>query len=137
MGSVMSAQSVAIETFRHIRSSGNGSGEIVAYVAPTVATQMDFWYEEECEDLARRLGHPIHVRVDPMLHPEKSRIDLVRAFNEASGQVVRVGDEHEVELLPGSFGSIRTSKLAAVWPTACRGGERRKQRRQYRSHSRP
>jgi ribonuclease G len=101
MGSVMSAQSVAIETFRHIRSSGNGSGEVVAYVAPTVATQMDFWYEEECEDLARRLGHPIHVRVDPMLHPEKSRIDLVRAFNEASGQVVRVGDEHEVELLPG------------------------------------
>ncbi len=101
MGSVMSAQSVAIETFRHIRSSRNGSGEVVAYVAPTVATQMDFWYEDECEELARGLGHPIHVRVDPMLHPEKSRIDVVHAFHEAPGQVVRVGDEHEVELLPG------------------------------------
>jgi ribonuclease G len=102
MGSVMSSQSVAIETFRHIRSSGNGGprGEVVAYVAPTVATQMDFWYEAECEELARSFGHPIHVRVDPMLHPEKSRIDVVPRY-ENSQHVVRVGDEHEVELLPG------------------------------------
>ncbi len=112
MGSVMSAQSVAIETFRHIRSSGNGAGQIVAYVAPTVATQMDFWYEDECEELARRLGHPIHVRVDPMLHPEKSRIDVGRA-HDAPGQVVRVGDEHDVELLPGRLPNP-TSAAAVV-----------------------
>ena len=64
-------------------------------------------------DLARRLGHPIHVRVDPMLHPEKSRIDLVQAFNQSPGQVVRVGDEHEVELLPGRLPNP-TSAAAVV-----------------------
>ena len=113
MGSVMSAQSVAIETFRHIRNARNGAGEIVAYVAPTVATQMDFWYEDECEELARGLGHPIHVRVDPMLHPEKSRIDIVPSFHEAPGHVVRVGDEHDVELLPGRLPNP-TSAAAVV-----------------------
>ncbi|MBV8721803.1 MAG: Rne/Rng family ribonuclease, partial [Candidatus Eremiobacteraeota bacterium] len=114
MGSVMSSQSVAIETFRHIRHSGNGapSSEVVAYVAPTVATQMDFWYEQECEELARTLGHPIHVRVDPMLHPEKARIDVVPRF-DPSQHVVRVGDEHEVELLPGRLPNV-TSAAAVV-----------------------
>jgi len=101
MGSVMSAQSVAIETFRNIRSSANGAGDVVAYVAPTVATQMDFWYETECEELAHSFGHPIHVRVDPMLHPEKSRVDVVSHFQDPPGHAIRVGDEHDVELLPG------------------------------------
>ena len=27
-------------------------------------------------------AHPIHVRVDPMLHPEQSRIDLVQTFTK-------------------------------------------------------
>ena len=47
------------------------------HVAPTVAVQMDYWYEEECEELARSIAHPIHVRVDPMIHPEKARIEVV------------------------------------------------------------
>ncbi len=82
MGSVMSAQSVAIETFRRIRSeAGNGAaGDVVVHVAPTVAVQMDYWYEEECEALARSIERPIHVRVDPMIHPEKARVEIVAAY---------------------------------------------------------
>ncbi len=115
MGSVMSSQSVAIETFRHIRSSVDGApgGEVVAYVAPTVATQMDFWYETECEELSQSFGHPIHVRVDPMLHPEKSRVDVVPHFKDTPAHVIRVGDEHEVELLPGRLPNP-TSAAAVV-----------------------
>jgi len=103
MGSVMSSQSVAIETFRQIRSeTHNGAaGDVVAHVAPTVAVQMEFWYEEECGELARSIGRPIHVRVDPMIHPEKARVELVAGFDKQRAHAVRVGDEHEIELLPG------------------------------------
>jgi ribonuclease G len=104
MGSVMSAQSVAIETFRQIRSEASDgvAGDVVVHVAPTVAVQMDYWYETECDELARAIEHPIHVRVDPMIHPEKARIELSAARKPIDkDHVVRVGDEHEVELLPG------------------------------------
>jgi len=103
MGSVMSSQSVAIETFRQIRSetSNGATGEVIAHVAPTVAVQMDFWYEEECRELARAIGRPIHVRVDPMIHPEKARIELVASLDKQRAHPVRVGDEHEIELLSG------------------------------------
>jgi ribonuclease G len=103
MGSVMSSQSVAIETFRRIRSdTRNGvAGDVVVHVAPTVALQMEFWYEEECEELARAIQHPIHVRVDPMIHPEKARVEIVNGFKELKPHAVRVGDEHEIELLAG------------------------------------
>ncbi|MGA8534583.1 MAG: Rne/Rng family ribonuclease, partial [Candidatus Tumulicola sp.] len=115
MGSVMSSQSVAIETFRHIRNSANGApaGDVIAYVAPTVATQMDFWYEAECRELSQSFGHPIHVRVDPMLHPEKSRIDVVPSFADSQTHAIRVGDEHQVELLPGRLPNP-TSAAAVV-----------------------
>ncbi len=115
MGSVMSSQSVAIETFRHIRSETNGTfdGDVVANVAPTVAMQMDFWYEAECKELSQGFAHPIRVRVDPMLHPEKSRIDLVRTFHDAKASAIRVGDEHDVELLPGRLPNA-TSAAAVI-----------------------
>ncbi|HTX59788.1 MAG TPA: Rne/Rng family ribonuclease, partial [Verrucomicrobiae bacterium] len=114
LGSVMSSQSVAIETFRQIRQSADGKkGNVVAHVAPTVASQMEFWYEDECEELARSLAMPIHVRVDPMLHPEKARVDLVPEFKEERSHVVRVGDEHDVELLPGRLPNA-TSAAAVV-----------------------
>jgi ribonuclease G len=115
MGSVMSSQSVAIETFRQIRrEAGNGvAGDVVVHVAPTVAVQMDFWYEQECEELARAIAHPIRVRVDPMIHPEKARIELVPGFKDAKSHVVRVGDEHEVELLPNRLPNA-TSAAAVV-----------------------
>jgi ribonuclease G len=114
MGSVMSAQSVAIETFRQIRKqAGNGqTDDVVVHVAPTVAVQMDFWYEAECEELARSIGHPIHVRVDPMIHPEKARIESLTGIKEKA-HLVRVGDEHEVELLPGRLPNA-TSAAAVV-----------------------
>ncbi|HEX3671542.1 MAG TPA: hypothetical protein VHT92_07565, partial [Candidatus Cybelea sp.] len=115
MGSVMSAQSVAIETFRQIRNQANGkaAGDVVVHVAPTVAVQMDYWYEEERAELARSIAHPIHVRVDPMIHPEKARIEVVAGFKDHKGHVVRVGDEHEVELLPGRLPNV-TSAAAVV-----------------------
>jgi len=115
MGSVMSSQSVAIETFRQIRSQTNNgaAGDVVAHVAPTVAVQMEFWYEEECEELARSIGRPIHVRVDPMIHPEKARVELVTGFDKQRAHVVRVGDEHETELLPGRLPNA-TSAAAVV-----------------------
>ncbi len=102
LGSVMSPQSVAIETLRHVRALGDHQHDhhaVVANVAPTVAAQMDFWYEEELQELSRDLDAKIHVRVDPMLHPEKSRVERVASFKD--GNPVRVGDEHEVELLAG------------------------------------
>ncbi|MBV9234061.1 MAG: Rne/Rng family ribonuclease [Candidatus Eremiobacteraeota bacterium] len=103
MGSVMSAQSVAIETFRQVRHQlrNGGAGDVIVHVAPTVAMQMDFWYEDECQDLARNVGRSIFVRVDPLIHPEKARIEIVPAGSTRREQPLRVGDEHEVELLPG------------------------------------
>jgi hypothetical protein len=86
---------------------------VVVHVAPTVAAQMDFWYEEECTELAHSLDRPIHVRVDPMLHPEKTRLDLIENFKENRAHSVRVGDEHEVELLQGRLPNA-TSAAAVV-----------------------
>lgn len=102
MGSVMSSQSVAIETFRRIRGEArNGvTGDVIVHVAPTVAVQMDFWYDEECKELAKSIERSIFVRVDPMIHPEKARIETVATMREKE-RALRVSDEHEVELLPG------------------------------------
>jgi ribonuclease G len=114
MGSVMSSQSVAIETFRQIRkqaSNGHVAGGVVAHVAPTVAAQMEFWYEDECLELAQSVDRHIHVRVDPMLHPEKMRIDVGNGVKDK--HVVRVGDEYEVDLLPGRLPNA-TSSAAVV-----------------------
>ncbi len=115
MGSVMSAQSVAIEAFRQIRSeTRNGAaGDVVVHVAPTVAVQMDYWYEGECEALARSIEHPIHVRVDPMIHPEKARIEVIPGFKDGKVHAVRVGDEHEVELISARLPNA-TSAAAVV-----------------------
>jgi ribonuclease G len=115
MGSVMSPQSVAIETFRRVRYESNAgtAGDVLVHVAPTVAVQMEYWYEEECRELAGAIGHPIHVRVDPMIHPEKARIEIVAGFKEPKSHIVRVGDEHDVELLPGRLPNP-TSAAAVV-----------------------
>ncbi|MBV8639713.1 MAG: Rne/Rng family ribonuclease [Candidatus Eremiobacteraeota bacterium] len=113
MGSVMSAQSVAIETLRQVRHAGDHKHEhkpIVANVAPTVAAQMEFWYEDEVQELSRDMDTKIHVRVDPMLHPEKSRIERVAQLTNGA---IRVGDEFEVELLSGRLPNA-TSAAAVV-----------------------
>ncbi len=114
MGSVMSSQSIAIETFRRIRreASNGAASDVFVHVAPNVAAQMEFWYEDECEELGRSIDHQIHVRVDPLIHPEKTRLD-VGAKPRSDGPPVRVGDEHDVDLLPGRLPNA-TSAAAVV-----------------------
>ncbi len=100
LGSVMSSQSVAIETLRKIRSHAHTDSQpILVEAAPTVAAQLEFWYEEETRELASELHAQVHVRVDPMLHPEKVRVRSIAEMPKDGA--LRVGDEHEVELLPG------------------------------------
>ena len=100
LGTVMSSQSVAIDALRKIRAHQHGDGHtVLVESAPTVAAQLEFWYEDECKALGEHLHAPIHVRVDPMLHPEKVRVRDVSDL-KADG-ALRVGDEHEVELLSG------------------------------------
>ena len=100
MGSVMSAQSVAIDALRQIRQHSHSDHQtLLVESAPTVAAQLEFWYEDEVKELGHESGAPIHVRVDPLLHPEKVRLRNVGEIK--SNGVLRVGGEHEVELLPG------------------------------------
>ncbi|HTX02361.1 MAG TPA: Rne/Rng family ribonuclease, partial [Candidatus Acidoferrales bacterium] len=112
LGTVMSPQSVAIETFRQIRAKGaNGSGAILVYVAPSVAAQMEFWYADECRTLADELKSHIYVRVDSTIHPERSRIERVATLK--TDGAVRVGDEYDVDLLAGRLPTA-TSAAAAL-----------------------
>ena len=109
LGTVMSSQSVAIDTLRKMRShASNGSAQgnghhhdhpLLVEASPTVAAQLEFWYEEETEEVGKEIGKPIHVRVDPLLHPEKVRVREVPKVG--TDGALRVGDEHEVELLAG------------------------------------
>ena len=111
LGNVMSPQSVAIAAFRRIREqNGRGQGPLVVYAAPSVAAQMEFWYADECHALAGQIGHAIRVRTDPTLPPEHWRIERRELPQDGS---VRVGDEHEVELLPGRLPTA-TSAAAVV-----------------------
>jgi ribonuclease G len=115
LGTVMSPQTVAIDTLRHMREAHAAHGghhpHVVAHVAPTVAAQMEFWYEDEVLELSKEISAKIHVRIDPMLHPERFRINRMAAFQDKS--VLRVGDEHEVELLNGRLPNP-TSAAAVV-----------------------
>ena len=103
IGSVMSPQSVAIDTLRHVRQSAHNNHNhqpVLVHAAPTVAAQMEFWYEDEVLELAKELDTKIHVRVDPLLHPERSRVERITKPIEQL-RPIRVGDEVEVDLLPG------------------------------------
>jgi ribonuclease G len=112
LGSVMSSQSVAIDALRKIRAHDHADSQpILVETAPTVAAQLEFWYEEETKELSEELGMQIHVRVDPMLHPEKVRLRNVSEI-KLNG-ALRVGDEHEVELLPGRLPNA-TSAAAVI-----------------------
>jgi ribonuclease G len=122
LGTVMSPESVAIETFREVRRFGhahaNGSGAhkpIEVISAPTVGAQIEYWYEDELAGLEKELETTIAVRVDASIHPEKTRVlemaDLAAA--KAPPSNVRVGDELEVDLVHARL-PIATSALAIV-----------------------
>ena len=115
MGSVMSPQTVAIDTMRHVRQNGHRDHDhhpVLVHTAPTVASQMEFWYEDEVSQLAKELDTKIHVRVDPLLHPERARIERI---TKSVGHLhpIRVGDEVDVDLLPGRLPNP-TSATAVV-----------------------
>jgi ribonuclease G len=111
LGSVMSAQSVAIEALRKIRAHTHTDHQsLLVETAPTVAAQLEFWYEDEVKELQSEIGTPIHVRVDPLVHPEKIRMRPVADFKPDG--TLRVGDEQEVELLAGRLPNA--SSAAAV-----------------------
>ncbi len=114
LGSVMSPQSVAIETLRKVRIEGARAHDhqpIVVESPPAVAPQLEFWYEDEFAQLAKELDAPIRVRVDATLHPEVTR---VRAGSDVKdGSALRVGDEREVDLLPGRLPNV-TSAAAVL-----------------------
>jgi ribonuclease G len=99
LGSVMSPESVTIETFRQIANHQNGHAAHVHVAAsPTVAAQIEFWYDDELTVLKERVGKPIDVRVDPAVHPERPLVTWDDGMPELPP--IRVGDEYEIELLP-------------------------------------
>jgi hypothetical protein len=99
LGTVLSSQSVAIETLRKLRAQPLNGKLLLVESSPGVAAQLEFWYEDETRALGEQLGAAIHVRIDPLLHPEKTRIRSVTEVPPDAA--VRVGDEREVDLLPG------------------------------------
>jgi ribonuclease G len=123
IGSVMSPESVAIETFREIRRFGhvhqNANGAprspIEVISAPTVGAQIEYWYEDELAGLERELETTIAIRVDAALHPERTRIESLPNVAAATAPPpnVRVGDELEVDLVNARL-PIATSALAIV-----------------------
>ncbi|HTX03582.1 MAG TPA: ribonuclease E/G, partial [Candidatus Acidoferrales bacterium] len=103
LGTVMSPETVAIDAFRKIREHhhthvGTNGKPIHVVSSPTVAAQIDYWYEDELDALAAELGSKIDVRVDTALGPDRMRI-------VSNGEVkklpltVRVGDEVEVDII--------------------------------------
>ena len=117
LGTVMSPESVAIEAFREIRRYGHehhgdaGAREIEVVSAPSVGAQIEFWYENELAGLERELETKVAVRVDPAIHPERTRVIPARDTNGAPA--ARVGDELEVELVPARLPNA-TSALAIL-----------------------
>jgi len=103
LGSVLSPQSTAIETFRQIRKGHSANGghthPIIVDTFPTVAAQLEYWYEDEAKQLSQEIKQPIHVRVDALLHPERTKIHALAEGSAALEPNLRVGDEHEVDIL--------------------------------------
>jgi ribonuclease G len=99
-GTVMSPESVTIETFRKIRHDADGRREpVLIETHPFVGAQMEFWYEDELRALSERIGGPIEVRVDSATHPEHPHLVYGSLNGRVERPIVRVGDEFEVELL--------------------------------------
>jgi ribonuclease G len=116
LGTVMSPETVAIDAFRRIRehhhTHATANGKPIHVVSsPTVAAQIDYWYEEELGALASELGSKIDVRVDTALGPDRMRI-VSNGDVKKLPLTVRVGDEVEVDII--SAGLPNTSSGLAV-----------------------
>jgi ribonuclease G len=109
LGSVLSPDTIAIDTLRRLRATGhihdNGASaktkppkqyEVVA--APTVGAELDFWYEDELVKLEESLGTKVRVRIDQAIHPERTVIESLDG-KSAQLKLPRVGDEIDVALL--------------------------------------
>ncbi len=104
LGSVLSPQSTAIETFRKIRHSARGNGghthPIVVDTFPTVAAQLEYWYEDECKELAAE-----DQTADSRARRCAACIRSARKIHawpigaKTLQPNLRVGDEHEVDIL--------------------------------------
>jgi len=117
LGTVMSPETVAIDAFRKIREhhhahAGTNGKPIHVVSSPTVAAQIDFWYEDELEALASELGSKIDVRVDTALGPDRMRI-VSNGEVKKQPLTVRVGDELEVDIISAGLPNP-SSGLAVV-----------------------
>jgi len=102
LGTVMSPESVAIETFRTLRGMGRDHAPeqaIEVRAAATVGAQLAYWYEDEMAALETELGTTVALRVDPTIHPERTAIGRIDAATAKAPPSVRVGDELEAELI--------------------------------------
>jgi len=103
LGTVMSPETVAIDAFRKIREHhhahvGANGKPIHVVSSPTVAAQIEHWYEDELDALATELGSKIDVRVDTALGPDRMRI-VSNGDVKKLPLTVRVGDEVEVDII--------------------------------------
>jgi len=116
LGSVLSPQSVAIEAFRKIKlqagTNGGHTHPIVVDTFPTVAAQLEYWYQDDCKTLANEINTPIKVRVDALLHPERTKVHALKDAKLVE-KTLRVGDEHEVDLLNARLPN-QTSAVAVI-----------------------
>jgi ribonuclease G len=117
LGTVMSPETVAIDAFRRIREHHHGhastNGKPIHVVSsPTVAAQIDYWYEDELEALATELGSKIDVRVDTALGPDRMRI-VSNGDVKKLPLTVRVGDEVEVDIISAGLPNA-SSGLAVI-----------------------
>ena len=121
LGSVMSAETMAIEGLRGVRNTShahrNGSrpAQLEIHAAPTVAASLEFWHEDDVLELERELEAKISVHVDATLHPEQLRIGTPESLRAtfAKPETLRVGDELDVEVLSAKL-PTPTSALSAV-----------------------
>ncbi len=107
LGTVMSPETVAIDAFRKIREhhhthAGANGKPIHVVSSPTVAAQIEHWYEDELDALATELGSKIDIRVDTALGPDRMRI-VSNGELKKLPLTVRVGDELEVDIISGGL----------------------------------
>lgn len=107
LGNVLSPDSVAIEAFRQLRAAAahNHDHQGLSIVSsPTVAAQLRYWYDDELHGLEKELSEKVQIVIDPMLHPERTRVShglapQLGGIALASDVTIRVGDEYDVEML--------------------------------------